>query len=131
MRKWRSKNGPRATYRRLAMCFFGAERPGMVEVICKVIDPNTSGTQPAIQPSYSSTGDQPAQQQHFIQPNPPPHQGGKTINRVKPASVHQFVQSWAPPTSIRDREKFKLLTKGVFSTNFGVLALSCSSLEAA
>jgi len=101
LRKWRSKNGPRATYRRLAMCFFGAERPGMVEVICKVIDPNTSGTQPAIQPSYSSTGDQPAQQQHFIQPNPPPHQGGKTINRVKPASVHQFVQSWAPPTSKR------------------------------
>lgn len=54
----------------------------MVEVICKVIDPNTSGTQPAIQPSYSSTGDQPVHQQQFMQQNPPPQSGGKTIIRV-------------------------------------------------
>ena len=80
LRKWRSKNGPRATYQRLAMCFYSGERPDMVEVICKVIDPNTSGYQAAIQPSYSSTWGQPAQQQQFMQPNPSSHSGGKTSN---------------------------------------------------
>ena len=55
---------------------------GKAKVIWKIIDSNTSGTQPAIQPSYSSTGDQPAHQQQFMQPNPLPHPGGKTINRV-------------------------------------------------
>ena len=62
------------------MCFYSAERPDMAEVICKVIDPNPSGPQAAVQPSYSSTWGQPAQQQQSMQPNPSSHSGGKTSN---------------------------------------------------
>ena len=101
LRKWRSKNGPRATYQRLAMCFYSAERPDMVEIICKVIDTNTSGPQAAIQPSYSSTWGQPAQQQQFMQPNPPSHSGGKTIITVHAEQlvfINSFLASFLGPS---------------------------------
>ena len=101
LRKWRSKNGPRATYQRLAMCFYSAERPDMVEIICKVIDTNTSGPQAAIQPSYSSTWGQPAQQQQSMQPNPPSHSGGKTIITVHAEQlvfINSFLASFLAPS---------------------------------
>ena len=37
LRKWRSKYGRIATYRKLADCFYRADRSEMVEAICKIL----------------------------------------------------------------------------------------------
>ena len=55
LRKWRSKHGPCATYKRLAECFYSACNLGMVEEICKVVRGSTSVP---VQPSYSNTQNQ-------------------------------------------------------------------------
>jgi len=87
LRKWRSKYGLRATYGKLAECFYNADRLEMVEAICKVLQANTSMPRPAaMQPyvAYSTTQTQPPQQQfmhspqqQLMQPNPS-LTGGKT-----------------------------------------------------
>lgn len=87
LRKWRSKYGLRATYGKLAECFYNADRLEMVEAICKVLQANTSIPQPAaMQPyvAYSTTQTQPPQQQFMQSPQQqlmqptPSLTGGKT-----------------------------------------------------
>jgi len=118
LRKWRSKYGLRATYGKLAECFYNADRLEMVEAICKVLQTNTSMPQPAaMQPyvAYTSTQTQPLQQQfmqspqqQLMQPNPS-LTGGKTHsvctvytntehNTAVTASIYLFnAAGYAPP----------------------------------
>ena len=120
LRKWRSKYGLRATYGKLAECFYHAYRLEMVEAICKVLQANTSMPQPAaMQPyvAYSTTQTQPPQQQfmqspqqQLMQPNPS-LTGGKTCSvctvytntEHSPHSCYCFYMSiqcsWVCPTT--------------------------------
>jgi len=124
LRKWRSKYGLRATYGKLAECFYNAERLEMVEAICKVLQANTSMPRPAaMQPyvAYSTTQNQPPQQQfmqspqqQLMQPNPS-LTGGKTCSILycvyaTPLNIHHTAVtaskylfnpcSWVCPTSV-------------------------------
>ena len=37
LRKWRSKYGPKATYRNLTKCFYDADKLEVVEATCRVL----------------------------------------------------------------------------------------------